>query len=169
VALLTQALTLWHGEPLTGLSGDWVESERDRWQQERFTAEHDLIDAQLRLGHGDELVAQLATRTTQHPLDERVAGQYMLALHRAGRPADALGYYQQLREPAPSGGKPCSCTGPSTATTTPPACDASSTASTANHPRMPNRLIHRTAMTCAQVGEVGLVAAFDEPPVRFGG
>jgi DNA-binding SARP family transcriptional activator len=98
VALLTQALALWRGEPLTGLSGDWAERERDRWQQERFAAEHDLADAQLRLGHGDDLVAQLATRTIQHPLDERVASQYMLALHRAGRPADALGHYQQLRE-----------------------------------------------------------------------
>lgn len=98
VALLIDALALWRGEPLTGLSGEWVEGERDRWQQERWTAEQDLVDAQIRIGHGERLVPQLAARTAQHPLDERVAGQYMLALHHAGRPADALGHYQQLRE-----------------------------------------------------------------------
>jgi DNA-binding SARP family transcriptional activator/tetratricopeptide (TPR) repeat protein len=98
VTLLTEALASWHGEPLTGLSGEWVEGERDRWQQERWAAEHDLIDAQLRIGHGEELVAQLSARAGQHPLDEHVAGQYMLALHRAGRSADALDHYQQLRE-----------------------------------------------------------------------
>jgi DNA-binding SARP family transcriptional activator/tetratricopeptide (TPR) repeat protein len=98
VALLTEALTLWHGQPLSGLTGEWVEEERDRWQQERRAAEHDLVDAQLAIGLGDELVAPLSARTAQHPLDERVAGQYMLALHRAGRSADALNHYRQLRE-----------------------------------------------------------------------
>ncbi|HYQ61999.1 AfsR/SARP family transcriptional regulator [Actinophytocola sp.] len=98
VELLTEALALWRGEPLTGLSGEWVEGERDRWQQERWAAEHDLVDAQLRTGQGEELVARLSARTRQQPLDERAAGQYMLALHRAGRPADALDHYRRLRQ-----------------------------------------------------------------------
>jgi DNA-binding SARP family transcriptional activator/tetratricopeptide (TPR) repeat protein len=98
VTLLTEALALWRGEPLTGLSGEWVERERDRWQQERWAAEHDLIDAQLHIGHGEELVPQLSTRTAQYPLDEHAASQYMLALHRAGRTADALDFYRQLRQ-----------------------------------------------------------------------
>jgi DNA-binding SARP family transcriptional activator/tetratricopeptide (TPR) repeat protein len=98
VALLTEALTLWRGEPLTGVSGQWVDAERDRWQYERWAAEHDLVDARLRVGHGEDLVAQLSARTALHPLDERVAGQYLLALHRAGRTADALAHYRHLRE-----------------------------------------------------------------------
>jgi DNA-binding SARP family transcriptional activator len=98
VELLTEALALWRGQPLSGLSGVWAEGERDRWQQERWAAEHDLVDAQLSTGHGGELVAPLAARVVQHPLDERIAGQYMLALHRAGRSADALAHYLQLRE-----------------------------------------------------------------------
>ncbi|MBE8520472.1 TIR domain-containing protein [Amycolatopsis sp. H6(2020)] len=98
VALLSEALALWRGEPLTGVSGQWVDSERDQWQQEREAAEQDLIEVQLRLGHGEELTTQLSVQTARHPLDERVAGQYMLALHRAGRTADALACYRQLRE-----------------------------------------------------------------------
>jgi DNA-binding SARP family transcriptional activator/tetratricopeptide (TPR) repeat protein len=95
---LAEALALWRGDPLTGVSGQWVEDERDRWQQERWAAEHDLVDAMLSMGQGGELVSQLAARTARHPLDERVAGQYMVALHRAGRTADALAHYRHMRE-----------------------------------------------------------------------
>ncbi|WP_033436111.1 AfsR/SARP family transcriptional regulator, partial [Saccharothrix syringae] len=74
--------------------GPWVEAERDRLRQERLAAEHDLVDARLAAGQGAELVAELAARAAEHPLDERVAGQYLLALHRAGRTADALAHYR---------------------------------------------------------------------------
>ncbi|MFI9815840.1 AfsR/SARP family transcriptional regulator [Saccharothrix variisporea] len=98
VAPLVEALALWRGEPLTGVSGLWAEGERDRWQQERWAAELDLVDARLSDGQGEELVAQLSAWAARHPLDERVAGRYMLALHRAGRTADALAHYRHLRE-----------------------------------------------------------------------
>jgi DNA-binding SARP family transcriptional activator len=94
--LLDQALTLWQGEALTGLSGDWAAAERDRMQRERLAAEYDLTNVLLRLGHGEDLVAGLAARADASPLDERVAGQYILALHRAGRTADALARYQHV-------------------------------------------------------------------------
>ncbi|MET0136425.1 MAG: BTAD domain-containing putative transcriptional regulator, partial [Kibdelosporangium sp.] len=83
--LLEQALALWRGEALTGLGGNWAAAQRDQLHQERLDAECGLTDVLLRLGHGKELVAGLATRTAAAPLDERVAHQYMLALYRAGR------------------------------------------------------------------------------------
>ncbi|MGM1059429.1 BTAD domain-containing putative transcriptional regulator [Saccharothrix sp. Mg75] len=98
VPLLTEALGLWRGEALTGLNGEWVAAERDRLGRERLAAAHQLVDARLRLGQGEELVTELATRVEEHPLDERVAGQYLLALHHAGRTADALEHYRRLRE-----------------------------------------------------------------------
>jgi DNA-binding SARP family transcriptional activator/Flp pilus assembly protein TadD len=98
VRLLEEALALWRGEALTGLSGDWATAERNRLHQERVNAESDLADALLRLGQGEDLVAGLSARVTEWPLDERVAGQFMLALHRAGRTADALAHYRRLRE-----------------------------------------------------------------------
>ncbi|MFJ6673304.1 AfsR/SARP family transcriptional regulator [Actinosynnema sp. NPDC091369] len=96
--LLGEALALWRGEALTGLRGDWAAAERGRLDQERLDAERDLVDVRLRLGHGEGLVSLLATRADEWPLDERVAGQYMLALHRAGRTADALAHYRQVRD-----------------------------------------------------------------------
>ncbi|MBB4911528.1 AfsR/SARP family transcriptional regulator [Actinophytocola algeriensis] len=94
---LTDALALWRGEALTGVAGEWVRTERDRLGQERRAAEHDLVDARLRAGDGGEVVAELSARATRNPLDERVACQYLLALHRAGRTGDALEHYQRVR------------------------------------------------------------------------
>ncbi|MEO6085553.1 MAG: tetratricopeptide repeat protein, partial [Umezawaea sp.] len=97
VRSLTEALALWRGEALTGVDGEWVRAERARLEQERLTAEHELVDARLAAGDGGELVAELYARAARHPLDERVAGQYLLALYRAGRTTDALDHYQQVR------------------------------------------------------------------------
>ncbi|WP_439660267.1 BTAD domain-containing putative transcriptional regulator [Lentzea sp. HUAS TT2] len=96
--LLTEALALWRADALTGLDGEWVREERDRLEQERLAASHELIDARLAAGEGGELVAELAARVACHPLNERVAGQYLLALHRSGRSSDALEHYRRVRE-----------------------------------------------------------------------
>lgn len=96
-ALLTEALELWRGPALTGLDSEWASAERDRLHQQRLQAEHDLTDACLRAGRGADMVAELGTRAAEHPLDERVAGQYIVALHRAGRSGDALERYRQIR------------------------------------------------------------------------
>ncbi|NBH06100.1 tetratricopeptide repeat protein [Amycolatopsis sp. SID8362] len=95
---LREALGLWRGDALTGLDGEWAEAERARLHRERLDAESDLADVVLRLGHGEDLVADLAARAAEHPLDERVAAQHLLALHRAGRTADALAGYRGIRE-----------------------------------------------------------------------
>ncbi|WP_410667509.1 BTAD domain-containing putative transcriptional regulator [Amycolatopsis sp. cmx-4-68] len=94
---LTEALALWRGDALAGLDGEWAEAERERLGQERLAAQRDLADARLALGHGDRLVAELAAQAGAHPLDERVAGQYLTALHQAGRTADALAHYRLVR------------------------------------------------------------------------
>ncbi|MET9633608.1 BTAD domain-containing putative transcriptional regulator [Lentzea sp. NPDC006480] len=96
--LLTEALELWQAEPLAGLTGEWAEAERAQLELERLAARNDLVDARLRLGHGGRLVVELAARAAELPLDERVQGQYLLALHQAGRTADALDHYRQVRE-----------------------------------------------------------------------
>ncbi|HEX7309175.1 AfsR/SARP family transcriptional regulator [Lentzea sp.] len=96
--LFGEALALWHGEPLAGISGEWADQERDRLVLERLALVHDLADARLALGHGGRLVAELSAAAAERPWDERIAGQHLLALHQAGRTADALETYRRVRE-----------------------------------------------------------------------
>ncbi|MGI5507318.1 BTAD domain-containing putative transcriptional regulator [Lentzea sp. CA-135723] len=95
--VLTEALGLWHGEPLTGVAGDWAELTRDRLVRERAEAELDLVDARLGLGQGPELLAAISSRAAAFPLDERVAAQHLRALAQAGRVPEALEEFRAVR------------------------------------------------------------------------
>ncbi|MFE6398215.1 AfsR/SARP family transcriptional regulator [Streptomyces alboflavus] len=98
VDLLARALGQWQGEAFAGLDTPWFNALRDTLARERLAAELDHNDLALQQGRHGELLAELTARAEAHPLDERLAGQLMLALHGAGRAADALGHYQRVRE-----------------------------------------------------------------------
>jgi DNA-binding SARP family transcriptional activator len=70
---------------------------RGELDQERLAAELDRNDVELRLGHHAALLAGLSARADARPLDERLAGQLLLALYRGGRPNEALEHYRQIR------------------------------------------------------------------------
>ncbi|MFC0439003.1 BTAD domain-containing putative transcriptional regulator [Kutzneria buriramensis] len=95
--LFEQALRLWRGEALSGLDSPWVTSMRATLLQERLTAEQDATDLRLRRGEHAELLGMLAAQAGEHPLDERLASQFMVALYRSGRQADALKHYERIR------------------------------------------------------------------------
>lgn len=97
VALYGQALDLWLGEPFATVDTPWFDSVRTSLHAERLAVVLDRNDAALRVGRHAELLAELAGMARAHPLDERLAGQLMLAQFRSGRQADALGTYQQVR------------------------------------------------------------------------
>ncbi|GLW33639.1 AfsR/SARP family transcriptional regulator [Actinoplanes regularis] len=95
--LIEQALKLWRAEPFADLDTPWLGATRRTLLSERFTAELDRNDVLLRLGRHGELLPELGTAVAEHPLDERLAGQAMLALYRSGRQADADEQYRRIR------------------------------------------------------------------------
>ncbi|WHT18235.1 BTAD domain-containing putative transcriptional regulator [Crossiella sp. CA-258035] len=95
--LLVEALALWRGEPFADLDAPGLEPLRTALAQERHTAELDRDELLLAEGRHAELLPELTTAAAAAPLDERRAGQLMLALCRLGRQADALARYTELR------------------------------------------------------------------------
>lgn len=97
VALFERALALWHGEAFGVLDTPWLSDARAVLDKERQAAERDLTDVQLRHGQHGAVLARLSGWAARHPLDERLAGQLMLALYRSGRQADAVAHYEGIR------------------------------------------------------------------------
>ncbi len=112
LAMLDEALSLWHGTPLSDFVYErFAQGEINRLEELHRTALEERVEAQLGLGRGAELVGELEVLVAEHPLRERPRGQLMLALYRSGRQAEALELYQQTRsllveelgvEPSPS-------------------------------------------------------------------
>lgn len=59
---------------------------------------HECYDVELVLGRHHALGPELEAASALDPLDERLAGQLMLALYRSGRQADALAVYQRVSD-----------------------------------------------------------------------
>src|SRR5262245_37331452 len=96
--LYREALSLWRGVALDGIElGPASRSEIGRLEELRISADMERLDCELALGRHDQVIGELEALIADHPLRERLRGQYMLALYRSGRQADALRAYQDTR------------------------------------------------------------------------
>jgi hypothetical protein len=95
--LLSEALTLWRGDPADdiALHGESV-AILTALAQRRLTAEEAWADAHLALGSGIGLIGRLRSLAAEQPLRERIRGQLILALFRAGRNTEALAEFSAL-------------------------------------------------------------------------
>jgi YVTN family beta-propeller protein len=95
---LRAALALWRGTALPDLAAEpSLDAEIRRLEELRLAATMDRIDADLGRGHTGDLVGELEVLIAGHPYQERLRGQLMVALYRAGRQAEALEAYRHAR------------------------------------------------------------------------
>jgi len=88
---LSATLDMWRGDPLAEFAGQWfADADRRRLAEIRLAVQCDWFDAQLALGHHQQVLGELGAVVAEHPNQERPLRQLMLALYRCGRQVDAL-------------------------------------------------------------------------------
>ncbi|MFG2144417.1 BTAD domain-containing putative transcriptional regulator [Streptomyces sp. NPDC048696] len=95
IALLDDALALWAGPVLDDLPDRAAEAAR--WEARRLDARRAGLTAALALGRADETLPELAALCAANPLDEPLHALRIRALRLAGRTAEALAAYDDVR------------------------------------------------------------------------
>jgi Bacterial transcriptional activator domain len=101
VRLLREAVALWRGAAMQDVDlpdSAAFDAAVTRLEGLRLTAMEDRFDAEVSLGHGVELVAELTDLVAAHPVRERLVAALMRALVTAGRDTEALLVYERTRE-----------------------------------------------------------------------
>jgi predicted ATPase/DNA-binding SARP family transcriptional activator/class 3 adenylate cyclase len=97
-AALDEALSLWRGDAITGCAPcPALDDHRARLHELRATAQDRQLDAELRLGHHAERIADLESLVQDDHFREERWRMLVLALYRSGRQRDALQMYQRAR------------------------------------------------------------------------
>ena len=96
--ILDQALSLWRGPPLADFRYEpFAQAEIARMEELQLACREERAEAHLALGSTGEVAAELRSLVSEHPLRERLRGQLMLSLYRAGRQTEALEVYREFR------------------------------------------------------------------------
>ncbi|MEU6166803.1 BTAD domain-containing putative transcriptional regulator [Streptomyces tanashiensis] len=91
------ALALWRGPALAGVTGRQAEDEAARWEEIRLHAQEAWTGVRLDLGRHRVLLPELAAAVRDHPLRERSQYHLILAQYRSGRRAEALESFRGAR------------------------------------------------------------------------
>ncbi|NED87925.1 AfsR/SARP family transcriptional regulator, partial [Streptomyces sp. SID11233] len=95
VGVLDDALGLWRGQVLADLPDRHAEASR--WTARRLDARRTRLTASLALGRAEQVLPELAALCGEHPLDEPLQALRLRALRDAGRTAQALAAYEEVR------------------------------------------------------------------------
>ncbi|WP_308312662.1 BTAD domain-containing putative transcriptional regulator [Streptomyces sp. ISL-11] len=97
VAVLEEALGMWRGPALAGLSGPYADTQRRTLTEQRASAVEHYLELLLACGRHADAIPGILRALDVHPYRERLHGALMLALYRSGRTADALAAYDRAR------------------------------------------------------------------------
>ncbi|MFD5067839.1 BTAD domain-containing putative transcriptional regulator, partial [Streptomyces sp. NPDC058369] len=95
MSVLDDALALWRGPALADFPDRHAAAAR--WTARRLDARRDRLAAALRLGRATEALPELTALCGEHPLDEPLQALRLRALRDAGRTAQALAAYDEVR------------------------------------------------------------------------
>ncbi|MEV7234725.1 BTAD domain-containing putative transcriptional regulator [Streptomyces sp. NPDC051020] len=95
VTVLDDALALWRGPVLADLPDRGAVAAR--WTARRLDARRARLTAALALGRADEVLPELVALCADHPMDELLQALRLRALRDAGRTAQALAAYEEVR------------------------------------------------------------------------
>ena len=97
--LFRLGLSLWRGPTLGDLvSQPQVANLAQTLDRRRAHLLSECFEVELALGRHRQLLAELEAAAAEHPLDERLAGQLVVALYRNGRQADALATFRRTAD-----------------------------------------------------------------------
>lgn len=91
------ALALWRGPALADFDSPVLREAAAVLDEEHAQAIEECLEHELSLGKARELLPELRELTQRQPFREKLHGAYILTLYRAGRYADALDAYQNVR------------------------------------------------------------------------
>src|SRR4051794_23848395 len=94
---LREALALWRGPALADLTSQPLLAAAAQLEDQRLAVLVNRAEAELALGHGASVVAELEAALAEHPLHEKLAARHISALYAAGRQADTLAAYEKVR------------------------------------------------------------------------
>ena len=95
---LGEALALWRGPPLADFAFEaFAQPHIVHLEELRLATLEERVQADLDGARHGDLVGELEGLVDEHPVRERLRAQYMLALYRSGRQAEALQAYQAGR------------------------------------------------------------------------
>ncbi|MEV1045776.1 BTAD domain-containing putative transcriptional regulator [Streptomyces sp. NPDC049916] len=96
VRVIRSALALWRGPALDGLGGATLSGPAARLDEQRLAALELCAGWRLELGQHGDVVDELSGLVSENPLREGLHAQFITALDRCGRRAEALHAFHRL-------------------------------------------------------------------------